>query len=75
MSDDYPIQLPPIVIVLRVVGGLCPIGAFVLAGTSNATTSAGWMMIVSGLILTLLFCALGSVIRLLNRIDQRQKPL
>jgi hypothetical protein len=71
MSTEPDIPLPPIVIVLRVVGCLCPLVAFITAGATNASDAAGWMMILSSLIATLLWFALGSVIRLLNRIEKR----
>lgn len=71
MSTEHDIPLPHIVIVLRVVGCLCPLIAFIAAGATNASDAAGWMMILSSLIATLLWFALGSVIQLLNRIEKR----
>jgi hypothetical protein len=71
MSTEPDIPLPSIVIVLRVVGCLCPLVAFITAGVTNASDAAGWMMILSSLIATLLWVTLGSIIRLLNRIEKR----
>jgi hypothetical protein len=71
MSTEPEISLPAIVIVLRVVGCLCPVVAVIIAGATNASDAGGWLMVLSSLIATLLWFALASIIRLLNRIEKR----
>jgi putative copper export protein len=71
MSTEPEISLPAIVIVLRVVGCLCPVVAVITAGATNASDAGGWLMVLSSLIASLLWFALASVIRLLNRIEKR----
>ncbi len=70
-TEPEIIPLPAIVIFLRVVGCLCPLVALITAGLTNASDETGWIMVLTSLIATLLWFALGSAIRLLNRIEAR----
>ena len=70
MDADPKVPLPAMVICLRVVGCLCPIAAVLIAGVANMSDAAGWAVVLSSLSATLLWFALGSVIRLLDRIEK-----
>jgi hypothetical protein len=68
-SAEPDIPLPAIVVCLRIVGVLCPITGFIWAGTNNMDTGPGTAVVLASLIVSLLWFALGSVVRLLNRIE------
>ncbi len=70
MDEQSKIPLPAIVICLRVVGCLLPIAGIVLAGAANMETGPGWGVVLASGVVTLLFFALGSVVRLLDRIEK-----
>lgn len=70
MDHELNIPLPAIVICLRVVGCLSPVAAIVLAGATNMETGPGWGVVLASGVVALLFFALGSVVRLLNRIEK-----
>jgi hypothetical protein len=78
MDAEPKIPLPAIVVCLRVVGCLSPIAGIVLAGAANMETGPGWGVVQASGVVSLLFFALGSVIRLLDRIDKhasQSKPV
>ncbi len=70
MDEQSKIPLPAIVICLRVVGCLLPVAGIVLAGAANMETGPGWGVVLASGVVTLLFFALGSVVRLLDRIER-----
>jgi hypothetical protein len=71
MFAESDIPLPAIVVWLRVVGVLCPIAGFIWAGANNVDDATGIAIMLGSLILTLLWFAMGSAVRLLNRIEKR----
>jgi hypothetical protein len=70
MDAEPKIPLPYIVVCLRVVGCLSPIAAIALAGATNMETGPGWGVVLASGVVALLFFALGSVVRLLDRIEK-----
>lgn len=70
-SAESDIPLPTIVVCLRIVGVLCPITGFIWAGVNNMDTGPGIAVMLASGIVSLLWFALGSLVRLLNRIETR----
>jgi hypothetical protein len=68
-SAESDIPVPAMVVCLRIVGVLCPIAGFIWAGANNMDTGPGVAVLLVSLIVSLLWFALGSVVRLLNRIE------
>jgi hypothetical protein len=67
-TADVP--LPAIVVWLRIVGILTPIAGFVVAGTTNMGDGPGFAVLLVSVIGSLLWFALASVVRLLDRIEK-----
>lgn len=70
MDSDQEIPLAPMVIVLRVVGCILPLAAFVFAGTTNMPDELSIGLLLSSFIGTLFFFTAGSIVRLLDRIEK-----